>query len=122
MPTKPHASLPSGKADDNPLGHLAGDRRASSPGKPSHAATACKGDLSMVRTTIRVGQRLRNWDGTRGYVTLNSRGIQVFGPGEPFMVEWLGLDGTVEDGVYYTLEDLEREGITFGRGVMPWAQ
>jgi hypothetical protein len=74
------------------------------------------------RTTIRVGQRLRHWDGTRGYVALNSLGKQVFGAGEPFMVEWLGLDGTVEDSAYYTLEELEKEGITFGRGVMPWAR
>jgi hypothetical protein len=77
---------------------------------------------TTCRTTIRVGQRLRNWDGTRGYVALNSQGKRVFGPGEPFLVEWIGLDGTVEDSAYYTLENLEREGITFGRGVMPWAQ
>ena len=74
------------------------------------------------RTSIRVGQRLINWDGTRGYVALNSRATQVFGPGEQFMVEWLGLDGAVEDGAYYTLEDLERERIMFGKGVMPWAK
>ena len=74
------------------------------------------------RTTMRVGQRLRNWDGTRGYVALHSQGQRVFGPGEPFVVEWVGLDGAVEDSAYDTLEDLEREGITFGRGVMPWAR
>jgi hypothetical protein len=74
-----------------------------------------------TRTRIRVGQRLIAWDGTRGYVTLNSQGTRVFGPGEPFLVEWLGLDGTVEDSAYYTLENLEQEGMTFGRGVMPWA-
>jgi hypothetical protein len=76
----------------------------------------------MRRTAIRVGQRLRNWDGTSGYVALNSQGKRVFGPGKSFLVEWVGLDGSVEDGAYYTLEDLERGGITFGRGVMPWAR
>ena len=55
-------------------------------------------------------------------MALHSQGKRVFGPGEPFFVEWIGLDGAVENSAYYTLEDLEREGITFGRGVMPWAQ
>jgi hypothetical protein len=73
------------------------------------------------RTTIRVGQRRINWDGTRGYVATNSQGTHVFGPGESFLVERYGLDGkTVEDSGYYTLEDLAREGITFGKGLMPW--
>jgi hypothetical protein len=74
------------------------------------------------RTSIRVGQRLINWDGSKGYVTLNSKGTRVFGPGEQFLVEWLGLDGTVEDSSYLTLEDFTKEGITVGRGVMPWAK
>ena len=51
----------------------------------------------MPRTSIRVGQRLINWDGTRGYVTLNSKGKRVFGPGEEFMVEWLDGDGEVDE-------------------------
>jgi len=77
----------------------------------------------MQRTSIRVGQRLMNWDGTRGYVALNSQDTRVFGPGEPFLVEWLELDGgTVEDAAYVTLEDLAKEGIQFGKGVMPWAR
>ena len=77
----------------------------------------------MQHTSMRVGQRLINWDGTRGYVALNSQGKGVFGPGESFLVEWLGLDGkTVEDAEYYTLEKLEEDEIKFGRGVMPWAQ
>jgi hypothetical protein len=77
----------------------------------------------MQRTSIRVGQRLINWDGARGHVALNSQGKRVFGPGESFMVEWLGPDGkTVEDAAYFTLEDLNREGIRFRRGVMPWAK
>jgi hypothetical protein len=37
-------------------------------------------------------------------------------------VEWLGLDGTVEDAEYLTLEVFEKEGVTFGRGLMPWAK
>ena len=74
------------------------------------------------RTEIRVGQRLMRWDGTRGYVALNSAGRRVFGPGEAFLVEWLGLDGTVEDAEYLTLEAFAKEGITCGRGIMPWAQ
>jgi hypothetical protein len=75
------------------------------------------------RTEIRVGQRLIRWDGTRGYVALNSQGTRVCGPGEPFLVEWLGLDGhTAEDAASVTLEDLEREGIRFGKGVIPWAR
>ena len=73
------------------------------------------------RTRIRVGQRLVNWDGPKGYMALNSRGTRVFGPEERFLVESLGLDGAVEDSAYSTLENLEHEGITFGKGVMPWA-
>jgi hypothetical protein len=46
----------------------------------------------------------------------------VFGLGEAFLVEWLGLDGTVEDTEYLTLEAFEKEGVTFGRGLMPWAK
>lgn len=77
----------------------------------------------MQRTSIRVGQRLINWDGTRGYVGLNSQGKRVFGAREPFLVEWLGFDGkTAEDAAYSTLEDLKSEGVTFGKGVMPWAK
>jgi hypothetical protein len=76
----------------------------------------------MPRTSIRVGQRLINWDGTRGYVALNSHGKRVFGPHEPFLVEWLGLDGTVEDAAFYTLDAFAQEGITFGKGVMAWAK
>jgi hypothetical protein len=35
-------------------------------------------------------------------------------------VEWLGLDGhTTQDATYLTLEDLEREGIRRGQGVVP---
>ena len=74
------------------------------------------------RRLIRVGQRLIHWDGSRGTVAFNTRGTLTYGPGEPFKVEWRGLDGTVEDSAYYTLADLEREGITFGRGVEPWAR
>jgi hypothetical protein len=76
----------------------------------------------MQRTSIRVGQRLINWDGTRGYVAPNSQGKGVFGPGEPFLVEWLGLDGTIEDAQYLTLEAFEKEGVKFGRGLMPCAK
>ena len=76
----------------------------------------------MPRTTIRVGQRLINWDGTKGYVALNSKGKSVFGPGEEFMVEWLDWDGEIEDAAYYTLETVKQEGVTFGKGVMPWAK
>ena len=43
-------------------------------------------------------------------------------PGEAFLVEWLGLDGTVEDAEYLMLEAFEKEGVPFGRGLMPWAQ
>jgi hypothetical protein len=74
------------------------------------------------RPEIRVGQRLIRWDGSRGYVALNTAGRRVFGPGEAFLVEWLGLDGTVEDAEYLTLETFEQEGVTFGRGLMPWAK
>ena len=73
-------------------------------------------------TCIRVGQRLIGWDGTRGYVSLNTRGTSVYGPGEPFQVEWLDADGQVEDATTLTLEDFAHEGIRFGRGLMPWAR
>lgn len=76
----------------------------------------------MPRTSIRVGQRLIRWDGSKGYVAQNTKGQRVFGPGETFMVEWLGLDGTIEDAEYLTLEALEKEGVKFGRGLMPWAK
>ena len=55
-------------------------------------------------------------------MALNSQGTRVFGPGEPFMVEWLGLDGDVEESAYYTLETMGDEGITCGHGVMAWAR
>ena len=78
-------------------------------------------------TSIRVGQRLVNHDGLKGYVNLNSGGKAVFGPGESFMVIWTSYDSYdnqqgVEGADYYTLETLEQEGITLGRGVMPWAR
>jgi hypothetical protein len=76
----------------------------------------------MARTSIRVGQRLVNWDGSKGYVDLNTKGTRLYGPGEPFQVIWLDHDGTIEDAQYLTLEQLETEGIRFGRGVMPWAK
>jgi hypothetical protein len=75
----------------------------------------------MPRTEIRVGQRLIRWDGSRGYVALNTAGRRVFGPGEEFLVEGLGLDGTVEDAEYLTLETFDKEGVRFGCGLMPWA-
>jgi hypothetical protein len=37
------------------------------------------------------------------------------------MVEWLDTDGGVGDAAYLTLEQFEKEGIRFGRGLMPWA-
>lgn len=76
----------------------------------------------MPKNTIRVGQRLINWNGQRGYVTLNSQGRRVYGLGERFKVEWLDADDEVEDAQYVTLEQFEKEGIKRGRGVMPWAQ
>ena len=75
----------------------------------------------MTHTSIRVGQRLINWDGQRGYVALSSQGKRIFGPGESFLVEWRDLDGSTW-AEYYTLETLQEEGITFGRGVMAWAR
>jgi hypothetical protein len=74
------------------------------------------------RTAIRVGQRLIKWDGSKGYVALNSRGKRVFGRGERFLVEWVDEAGDVEDAVYLTLEQFDTEGIRVGRGLMPWAK
>ena len=74
------------------------------------------------RRSIRVGQRLIAWDGTTGYVAQNTQGTRVHGPGEWFRIDWLDADGTLEDSLYTTLEALGAEGITFGRGVMPWAR
>jgi hypothetical protein len=74
-----------------------------------------------TRQLIRVGQRLINWDGQKGYVALNTKGKSFFGPGEQFLVEWLDADGEIEDATYFTLEQFEHEGVQFGRGVMPWA-
>ena len=74
-------------------------------------------------TTIRVGQRLIHWDGTKGYGALNTKGKTTYDAGEQFLVEWLGLDGKeIEDAQYLTLEEFVTEGIRFGRGVMPWAR
>jgi hypothetical protein len=75
-----------------------------------------------MRKSIRVGQRLFYWDGMPGYVALNSTGKRIFGPGETFQVDWLDAEGNIEDSHYLTLEDFAEEGITFGRGVMPWAK
>jgi hypothetical protein len=75
----------------------------------------------MPHATIRVGQRLINGDGTRGYVALNSQGKRVFGRGERFKIEWLAADGRVGDAQYVTLEGLAKAGIKRGRGLMPWA-
>lgn len=66
---------------------------------------------------IRVGQRLRRWDGEPGYVDLNSRGLRLYGPDEPFRVCW--RDG---DSEYLTLTVFAREGVTLGKGVLPWAR
>ena len=76
----------------------------------------------MTHTTIRVGQRLTRWDGAKGYVDTNSKGTSVYGLGEPFQVIWLDADGAAEDAEYLTLEQFQREGIQWGRGVMPWAR
>ena len=76
----------------------------------------------MPKNTIRVGQRLINWDGAHGYGALNSQGRRVYGLGERFKIAWLDADGQVEDTQYVTLEQFEKEGIKRGRGVMPWAQ
>jgi isopentenyldiphosphate isomerase len=42
--------------------------------------------------------------------------------GERFKIEWLNVDGEVEDAQYVSLEQFEKEGIKRGRGVMPWAK
>jgi hypothetical protein len=76
----------------------------------------------MPRTSIRGGQRLiNNRDGVKGDVTLNSQGKSIFGAGEPFLLEWLGLNGHTTAAAYFTLKDLEQDGIRCGQGVMPWA-
>ena len=74
------------------------------------------------RTLIRVGQRVIRWDGIPGYVGTNSQGKNVHGPSEPFHVEWLDADGSVEDAEILTLEQFKAEGIRFGRGLMRWAR
>lgn len=71
----------------------------------------------MKHTTIRVGQRLIRWDGERGYVALNSKGVRVHGPGDSFLIEW--EDGESE---FLTLEQFATEGVRRGKGVMPWAR
>jgi len=38
------------------------------------------------------------------------------------MVEFIDGEGRVFGHDYYTLDELETEGITFDRGVMPWAK
>ena len=78
--------------------------------------------MPKQHTSIRVGQRLLNWDGVKGYVDTNGHGKSVYGPNEPFQVVWLDHDGSAEDAQYLTLEQLDAEGIRFGRGVMPWAK
>jgi len=66
--------------------------------------------------------RLIDWDGTRGYVALNSQGRRVYGIGERFKIEWLNANGEVEDAQYVSLEQFEKEGIKRGLGVMPWGK
>ena len=69
------------------------------------------------KLTIRVGQRLRRWDGITGYVDLNSAGRSVWEPGEAFQICW--SDG---DSEHATTETLAEEGITRRPGVMTWAR
>ena len=76
----------------------------------------------MTHTSIRVGQRLISWDGTRGYVAHNSTGKRTYGPEELFLVRWQDEDGSTDGPQYYTLETLQDEGITLGRGIMSWAR
>lgn len=78
-------------------------------GTPEEVATraACMGALVE-------GLKTSPDDPNRGHARLVRQYLRVR--------VWVGLDGTVEDSAYDTLEDLEREGITFGRGVMPWAR
>src|SRR5215831_19292483 len=63
----------------------------------------------MPKSTIRVGQRLIAWDGTRGYVALNSQGKRVYGMGERFKIEWLDTNGEVENAQYVSLEHSRRK-------------
>lgn len=72
---------------------------------------------SRHHTLIRVGQRLKRWDGESGYVNLNSRGTRTYEGSDEFQVIW--QDGGSD---YYTLATLDTEGVTWGRGVMPWAR
>jgi len=78
--------------------------------------------MATKRRTIRVGQRLVNWDGGKAYVALSFTGNRNYATGESFLVEFIDEEGQVEGAEYYTLAELETEGITFGRGVMPWAR
>lgn len=71
----------------------------------------------MKKTTIRVGQRLIRWDGIRGYVDLNSKGVSLHKGDDEFQVIW--DDGESE---YLTLAQFETEGIRRGKGVMAWAR
>ena len=71
--------------------------------------------MKKVRTSIRVGQRLIRWDGEKGYVALNSRGIRSYSEVEAFMIEWRD-----HESEYATLDQFEEEGIQLGLGVMPW--
>jgi hypothetical protein len=85
-------------------------------------ATPAKPKRTRKRTLIRVGQRLHNWEGTPGYVALNSQGKSVHVSGETFQIHWTDGEGNVEDSQTLSLEQFEYEGITWGRGVMPWAR
>lgn len=71
--------------------------------------------------TICVGQRLRSWDGTHGYVAQNSVGKLFYAHGEQFKIEWVD-SGEVIDSQFCTLEQLSEEGISRARGLMPWAR
>lgn len=71
----------------------------------------------MKSPSIRVGQRLIRWDGARGFVALNSKGVRIHDAGTAFLVEW--VDGESE---YITLDQFEAEGIRRGKGMMPWAR
>jgi hypothetical protein len=71
---------------------------------------------------MRVGQRLIRWDRTRGSVALHAVGQRVFGTRETCLVEWLGLDGTVEGTDSLTLASFDNEGVRFGCGLMPWVK
>ena len=74
--------------------------------------------LERTEKPIRVGARVRRWDGVLGTVGMNTQGKSAYEAGEHFVIEW--DDG--EAAFSGTLAEFEHEGIQRTGRVAAWAR